>query len=86
MGYIVLLALAAAIFPSLLACVAIIISRPEPRTLLLAFYAGGVLTSVTSGLILLVLFNHGQTFLGSSMRPTPRTRSSPDWSCCCWPG
>lgn len=66
MGYIVLLALAAAIFPSLLACVAIIISRPEPRTLLLAFYAGGVLTSVTSGLILLVLFNHGQTVLGST--------------------
>ena len=41
MGQIILLAFGAAVFPTLLACVAILISRPEPRPLLLAFYAGG---------------------------------------------
>jgi hypothetical protein len=41
MAHIVLLALAAAVFPTLIACVAIMISRPEPRRLLVAFYAGG---------------------------------------------
>ena len=38
MAHIVVLALAAAVFPLLIACVAIMISRPSPRRLLLAFY------------------------------------------------
>ena len=38
MPEIILLALGSAVFPALLACVAILISRPEPRRLLLAFY------------------------------------------------
>ena len=55
MAHIVLLALAAAVFPTLIACVAIMISRPEPRRLLLAFYAGGVLVSVTAGVVVLAV-------------------------------
>lgn len=38
MGQIVFLAFGAAVFPTLIACVAIMISQPEPRRLLLAFY------------------------------------------------
>ena len=66
MGQIILLAFGAAVFPTLLACVAILISRPNPRPLLLAFYAGALITSITAGVIVLALFNSGNTALGST--------------------
>src|SRR5690349_15745077 len=53
MAHIVVLALAAAVFPTLIACVAIIISRPEPRRLLVAFYAGGLIVSIGAGIVVL---------------------------------
>jgi hypothetical protein len=74
MARIVLLALGAAVFPTLLACVAIMISRPEPRSLLLAFYAGGMIASVTAGIVVLALFNKGNAVLGNtSSKPSPGT-------------
>src|ERR1700759_2412465 len=73
-GSIILLAFGACIFPTLLACVAIIISRPSPRKLLLAFYAGGLLTSVSTGIAMLSVFASGDTVLGStSSTPHPTT-------------
>ncbi len=66
MAQIILLAFGAAVFPTLLACVAILISRPNPRPLLLAFYAGAVIASVSSGVLVLSLFNSGNTALGST--------------------
>jgi hypothetical protein len=66
MAHIVLLALAAAVVPTLIACVAIMISRPEPRRLLLAFYAGGVLVSVTAGVVVLAVFEDGDAVLGNT--------------------
>ena len=66
MAHIVLLALAAAVFPTLIACVAIMISRPEPRRLLLAFYAGALIVSVTAGIVLLDAFNTGGTVIGNT--------------------
>jgi hypothetical protein len=69
MAHIFLLALAAAVFPLLLACVAIIIARPEPRTMLLAFYIGGLLVSVTAGVLLLSVFSDHRAVLGSSSSP-----------------
>jgi hypothetical protein len=72
MARIVLLALGAAVFPLLLACVAIMISRKEPRRLLLAFYAGGLIISLTSGFIVLGFFKDNQEVLGStSSGPSP---------------
>ena len=69
---IVLLALAAAVFPALLACVAVMLSRPRPRRLLLAFYLGGLVVSVTSGILVLRAFEDGGTVLGSSSKaPSP---------------
>jgi hypothetical protein len=73
-GPIVLLAFGASVFPALLACVAIIVSRPSPRKLLFAFYAGGVLTSVSTGIAVLSVFADGDAVLGStSSTPHPTT-------------
>ena len=74
MGKIVLLAFAAAVFPTLIACVAIMISRPEPRSLLLAFYIGGLIASITSGIFVLASFNDGNAVLSSTASsPSPGT-------------
>jgi Sap, sulfolipid-1-addressing protein len=74
MAQIVLLAFAAAVFPTLIACVAVMISRPEPHGLLLAFYLGGLLASLTSGVVVLAYFNDGNAVLGStSSTPSPGT-------------
>jgi hypothetical protein len=67
---IILLAFGACFFPTLLACVAIMLSRPDPRWLLIAFYVGGLLTSVASGIAVLAVFDDGDAVLGS-------TRSDP---------
>jgi hypothetical protein len=72
MPHIILLALAAAVFPTLIACVAIMISRPEPRRLLLGFYAGGLIASVSAGIVVLDAFKKGNSFAGnSSSNPNP---------------
>ena len=74
MAHIVLLALAAAVFPTLIACVAIMISRPEPRRLLVAFYAGGLIVSVGAGIVVLDAFKRGDSVVGnSSSSPNPGT-------------
>jgi hypothetical protein len=74
MGSIILLAFGACVFPTLLACVAIIISRPTPRRQLLAFYAGGLLTSVSAGIAVLAVFTNGDAVLGNtSSSPHPTT-------------
>src|SRR5262245_48988111 len=51
MGKLILLALAAAFYPTLLAVV--ILTRPQPVRLLTAFYVGAVITSVGVGLAIL---------------------------------
>lgn len=74
MAHIVLLALAAAVFPTLIACVAIMISRPEPRRLLVAFYAGGVIVSIGAGIVVLDAFKRGDSVIGNaSSSPNPGT-------------
>jgi Sap, sulfolipid-1-addressing protein len=74
MLHIVILALAAAVFPTLIACVAVMISRPDPRRLLVAFYAGGVIVSVASGVAVLALFEDGSAVVGSTASaPSPGT-------------
>lgn len=70
MARIIALGLAAAVFPLLLACVALLISRPNPRRLLVGFYLGGLAISVASGLWVLSRFKGGDSVLGSD-------RSSP---------
>lgn len=66
MARIVVLAFGAAFFPALLACVAILLSRPEPRRLIFAFYLGGLLISVASGLAVVRVFQDGGEIGGST--------------------
>lgn len=63
---IVLLALGAAFFPALLACVAILISRPEPRRLMFVFYLGGLTVSLASGIAVMKAFQGGEEVAGST--------------------
>src|SRR3954466_7379001 len=49
-GNILLLALAAAFYPTLLAVVIVVLGRPRPAPLLAAYLAGGMLVSVGIGL------------------------------------
>ena len=46
------LAFAAALYPTLLAGVIVILNRPTPKPLLVGFLLGGLLISVTAGLII----------------------------------
>lgn len=66
MPQIILLGLGSAIFPLLLACVAILLSRPHPRMLMFAFYLGGMTTSILAGLIVLDAFKGGKSVAGST--------------------
>jgi membrane associated rhomboid family serine protease len=50
----------------LLACVAILISRPEPRRLIFAFYLGGLIVSVAAGWAVLQVFEGGGEVAGST--------------------
>jgi hypothetical protein len=59
----------------LIACVAVMISRPEPRGRLLAFYLGGLIASLTSGVVVLAYFDDGNTVL-SSTSSTPSAETS----------
>jgi hypothetical protein len=56
MGPILALALAAAVYPQLLAVVVVILTRPSPRLLLWACYLGGLCVSVGSSLAILAVF------------------------------
>jgi hypothetical protein len=51
----ILLALAAAVYPTLLAGVILILTRPNPLRMLVAFLAGGMATSVIAGIVLVQL-------------------------------
>ena len=51
------LALAAAVYPTLLAGVIAILTRPEPKPLLIRFLAGGWVMSLTSGLVIVFVLD-----------------------------
>ena len=51
------LAFAAALYPTLLAGVIVMLTLPAPKPLLLAFLCGGLLISITSGVIILLFVN-----------------------------
>ncbi len=52
MGNVILLALAAAVYPALLTGVIVLLARDKPAQALAAFMAGGMLISLTAGLII----------------------------------
>jgi hypothetical protein len=66
MGTILLLALAAALYPQLLAVVVVILTRPNPRPLLWACYLGAVSVSVGSGVLIFAIFRSRGSVAGAS--------------------
>ena len=66
MGSIILLALAAAVYPQLLAVVVIILTRPNPRTLLWACYLAGMLVSIGSSVLISAVFHSRESIGGTS--------------------
>ena len=66
MGSIILLALAAAIYPQLLAVVVVILTRPNPQPLLWACYLVSLLVSVGSSILIFTVFHSRETIAGTS--------------------
>ena len=66
MGSIILLALAAAVYPQLLAVVVVILTRPDPQPLLWACYLASLLVSVGSSVLIFVVFQSRGTIAGTS--------------------
>ncbi len=63
---VLVLAVASAISPSILAVVIVVLSRPNPRRLLLAYLLGGMLTSLTIGIAVVSSLNGLDVVSGSS--------------------
>jgi hypothetical protein len=59
------LALWSALYPTLLAMVVLIMQRPTPRRMLVIYYAGGLVASLTAGFLLIGAFDTGHS-LGAS--------------------
>jgi hypothetical protein len=66
MGSIILLALAAAVYPQLLAVVVIILTRPNPRPLLWGCYLAGLFVSVGAGVLIFAVFQARGSVAGTS--------------------
>jgi hypothetical protein len=65
-GSIILLALAAAVYPQLLAVVVIILTRPNPRPLLWACYLASLCVSVGSSVLIFTAFQSRESIAGTS--------------------
>jgi Sap, sulfolipid-1-addressing protein len=63
-----LLALGSAVYPTLLAVVILILTRPNPRRLLAAYLAGAMLTSLTIGFVIVEGLGLGHLLNGDSGR------------------
>jgi Sap, sulfolipid-1-addressing protein len=66
LGAIILLALAAAVYPQLLAVVVIILTRPNPQPLLWACYLASLFVSVGSSVLIFAVFQSRGSVAGTS--------------------
>jgi hypothetical protein len=67
----VLLALAAAVYPTLLAAVILILTHPNPLRLLVAFLVGGMAISVVAGFVLVNVLESTDVISTSSSSSKP---------------
>jgi hypothetical protein len=65
MGEVILLAIGSAVFPMLLAGVAVLLSRKNPARLLVAFWLGGFTVSMVAGIVIIRAFGEAAASLGS---------------------
>jgi Sap, sulfolipid-1-addressing protein len=68
---VLVLALISAISPAILAVVIVVLSRPNPRLLLLAYLLGGMLTSIVVGAAVVSSLNDSKLLSGSSPAADP---------------
>jgi hypothetical protein len=66
MATIILLGLAAAVYPQLLAVVVVILTRPKPKPLLWACYLGGLFVALGCSVALLAIFRSNGSVAGTS--------------------
>src|SRR5947209_18911319 len=66
MPTIFLLALAAAVYPQLLAVVVVILTRPNPKALLWVCYLGSVVVVAAASIIVLAIFRSRGTVAGTT--------------------
>jgi hypothetical protein len=65
------LAVVAALYPPILAMVVVILARPSPRNLLLAYVLGALLASIAAGLAIVAALNAGNVVGGSDRTVNP---------------
>lgn len=65
---VLLLALAAAIYPQLLAVVVVILTRPNPKPLLWACYLGSLIAAVGASIVIFAVFRSRGSIAGESSR------------------
>ena len=65
------LALVAPLYPPILAMVVVILARPSPRNLLLAYVLGALLVSIAAGLAIVAALNAGNVVGGSDRTVNP---------------
>lgn len=68
---VLVLAVISAISPAILAVVIVVLSRPNPRRLLLAYLLGGMLASLTVGFAIVLSLSESQLLAGSSPAADP---------------
>src|SRR4051794_4115819 len=61
-----LLALEAAVYPTLIAAVVILLSQPRPRRLLTAYLAGGLTISIGFGVLIVLVLESSHAVSGGS--------------------
>jgi Sap, sulfolipid-1-addressing protein len=71
MAELIPLALAAALYPPILALVVVILARPNPRNLLLAYVVGALLVSTLAGLAIVAALKGGNVVGGSDHTVNP---------------
>ena len=68
---VLVLAVGAAVSPTILAVVIVVLHRPRPRRLLAAYLVGGLLTSVAVGIAIVTSLNELEVVSGSSPAADP---------------
>jgi Sap, sulfolipid-1-addressing protein len=68
---VLVLAIISAVSPAILAVVIVVLSRPNPRLLLLAYLVGGMLTSIAVGFAIVGSLNGSELLSGSSPAADP---------------
>src|SRR6476469_421507 len=66
MAHTIVLALAAAVYPTILAGVIVILRQDNPRPLLLGFWLGGMVVSIAAGIVIVGLLEQSNTVIDTS--------------------